>query len=313
MVLIMAILFFTMPLYGFTLDIAAEINYFGKGTVTVDIDSEENIEAVESKIEDSLYGYNIIASRNDIVELKSLKQTDSGFAATISFQRIDKVNGLGSVERGDCGELLEGGSETRELLNRWEKGNLKVTTAVQKFGVLENVIVQKKYNDTNDFKIQPTLADGTVISLTTMEETKSFEKDKLLIFQLYDLPSVSAITIKFPGKIDVTSSLNVQKLDEYTVKLTPTVIKADVMSADGEPRIGSDTSCFIGFIAYKSGTNPIVVSAVVVAVVLIVVVLVLMYVHYGYRKGGIAKLRAEPATVETKENDKETSNDENKR
>lgn len=288
---IISIILIATPLCGFTLSANAEMNYFGKGTVLVDVVSDESIDVVEDKVQAMLEGYNSVSTRSNVVNLNKISGSENGYTAEIGFQRIDKVKGLGNISYGKFSDLLSEGSEMSELLSRWESGKLRDSAIVVKYGKSSSVVVKNEYN--TGIRIRPELVNGSDTDVESLANNSSLSKDKMFIFRLYDVENVSSVTIRFPGKVKAVSSVGLSVIDERTIKLTPVAIIADVTGTNNEVRPQDTIQSFIGYVVFESGVNPIIIAVIIAIVVLIFVVLILMYFYYGYKKGIIKKLRAE--------------------
>ena len=240
------------------------IKHSGKANAIVSYVSSENYNSFKENIENRIYQHNMSSGYSDAITIKSIKQNNEGYDVSYKLRRVDKVVLNGKIFLDKFKNMTRYESESYYTLLKFNKGDVSCNAPVYFDNILGKVVISR---DTR-FKIQTYDINNNEVDINDFIEKGNNSKDNsmMLMFQLFNFENVKKITLQLPGKITYYGAYAISVINENTIEITPSSIKAKltknkIVIEDGvekiEPVVETKViNSFIGYIAYDKGISP---------------------------------------------------------
>lgn len=295
--------------YGFSVEGAASIGYNGKGSAVLTFESELTAEEFEDELQEKLKGFNIVSGDDDMLVAKSVEPTETGYEVSVAFRRLDKIKLNGDFYLEPWSEFVTEGSESLELLEKLNRGNLSCTVSAHFDGVLGQITIPRTTAD----GISPKdVSGGAAIPLETFAQQgrEAASDTKLLLFRLFGLEGVTRAQVTVPGRIRAYGG-NVTVLSENTFEVVPGEVNATVLrnklvvDENGTEKFEAEVtneavSMLVGYIVFDQDVDPAVYWLIGIAAAVVAGLCVAVYVYF--RRAGLKILQSEGQSKEGKEN-----------
>lgn len=302
-VLIVCVIFFSCC--GFSLDIEGTLKSNGKGSAVLTFESDKPLEEFKAELDKKISGYNVVsaantqAGGNNMLVVRSVEETAEGYRVEIAFRRIDKIAVNGRFEYKKLSSYLkdyivnpdpEGQDPTEtdavnyrsQTLVKWAKGDL---TGISVDG-LDKLLLFKDKTEL-ELKAVPKTVSGETMEIDDFieEGKKAGNRETILTFFILGIENVTSVQMTFPGKITAYAGENITIIGDNTVRLVPSMKKAQVKETGDTASVGYEkTGTLVGYIVYEKNISPVVIIGTVFLILLIVGLLVWGYIFL-VRKG----------------------------
>ena len=240
----------------------------GSATVVISKDAYATKEEAEAKVREILGGIDAKQSvESGRVKLKSFKEKEEGYVASISFKRLQYTSGIGNFGYTPSDEFLATLNKTTQIKD-WAKGKLGTyqdyRDDIYKFAAsnaeiaFRPVSVKTKTEMTAEEFIAP---DGIL---------SESSKGRVFTFFVADLEGLESVTFSFEGKIKVYGSKNAELVDSSTLRVKPIVVKSNVLSASGDEAATREVSCYAGYVYFTLSPSPVAIACGVIGGTLLV-------------------------------------------
>lgn len=304
------LVFFVSVCGGFTMTTDAELRHNGKGSAVLHIQSDAPRETFEQTLRTKLNGYNGTSAKNtqtggdDMLVVRNIEETSDGYAVSVDFRRVDKLEIRGMFEHTrfssymenyitepDPDDDVERSRYNGQQLVKWSRGNLTGTSV----DALDYMI---SFNDRSDvdLTVLPQTAAGE--SLTVDEfigrGKRAGRSETILTYYILGAENVTSVELTLPGEILYYGDANAT-VSGNTIVTTPSRKNAEILATDGTITI-AEVGCYIGYVVYAKAISPSAITLIVVGCVLAVGLAVLTFVYF-YARGKRA-LAEEARTIE---------------
>ncbi len=204
-------------------------------------------------------------------KVKSYSEDGDSYFAELSTRRVDKLKGLGSFDYGISDDFFKNDKSREENLAYFYEGRDRVSlnrvypSGVQSLFTVSSLRYSLKLNS----------AKGETLSNVDAEAALSKKGNRIVHFNLIDLPLVDSISVKVDGSVRYFSSLwedeaetkNVvvekNKITIYPV--TAKAIKVDKATSDnpGGTTVG-DFGLYLGYVVYRQNMSRYLISGFIV-------------------------------------------------
>lgn len=271
----------------------------GSGSAEVFIDKATYADKIAMNGSAQAYFQQVIRNMNlssgdeDILEVRSLVETDTEYILQIGYRRIDNIKGIGDFEWSGFSSVSEEGNQLGARISSYSRGNLRCTVQRNYDGDIGTVDIEAG-SLKNEKYITPLTSDGTQCTVEEFFEASSASKDRLVMFRMLDTQGIRKIKFNLQGTVSFYSSEGMNLLSESEIELVPeeyivNLTKYEVMkdsegnpvydengSVVKEPVYHSDiaANCIIGYFVFTQSVSSVLVGFLVVVGVLIVALLI---------------------------------------
>ncbi len=292
------LVFFVSVCGGFTMTTDAELRHNGKGSAVLHIQSDAPRETFEQTLRTKLNGYNGTSAKNtqtggdDMLVVRNIEETSDGYAVSVDFRRVDKLEIRGMFEHTawrtymenyitepDLDDDVERSRYNGQQLVKWSRGNLTGTSV----DALDCMI---SFTDRSDvgLTVLPQTAAGESLAVDEfIRRGKSAgRRATILTYYVLGAENVTSVELTLPGKITYYADANAT-VKGNTIVTKPSYKTAEILSEDGTIEL-REVGCYIGYVVYEKTISPAAVIWIVVGCALAAGLLALAFAYF-YRRG----------------------------
>lgn len=251
---------------GFTATGDMQIKHNGKGNITMTIESELSELELSERLQGVIDNFNTTSGQNDMLKIKEVEKTASGYVAVIQFRRIDKIKTRGDFLWYKADLLKSKQSMELDKLSRWELGDVNCKVGAFYNDLRGFVEILKPREGGPKHIVVPCSADGQELTVEQLVETVNADS-QVLLWQNCDTLGITNIRVTFPGAIAYYGGENVRVIDESTVEITPVSLVAKVTKNDVntlEPIITMENiNVFLGYVIFDKSVSPFMITIIV--------------------------------------------------
>lgn len=243
-----------------TVEIMVSKTYESEG-VTYEVTKEQ----IQDKMDDIIFLAEQTSGQDDRVKLKSIKEYDDYYVATLSFMRIqylsqNNIGGdLGLYTYKDSKDFIQELDSISVLKDYWLYGsykslikfedNSKYNFANAKFGSSESAIkpiIRSENREMTTEEIDSFFSDTGMLA--------NDKRGIMFTFFLCDIPGLESITFNFKGDIKVYGSKNVENVTKSSITIRPVEQKATISRVDSDPTV-KYVDCYAGYVYFTLNPN----------------------------------------------------------
>lgn len=297
--LIVIFIFVVSVCGGFTITADADIRHNGKGSAVLHIRSDAAQNVFESALSAKINGFNGTSAKNtqtggdDMLVVNEIEPTADGYAVSLDFRRVDKLEISGMFEHSGLREYvksyitepddpdddIELSRYNGQKLVKWSRGNMTGTSV----DALDCMI---SFNDRSDVEltVSPRTASGEQVEV---DDFIRFGKNAgrsatILTYYVLGVENVESVELTLPGEIVYYADDNATVSGD-TIVTKPSYKRAEILSTDGSIEI-REVGCYIGYVVYYRTISPVTVAWIVVGGVLIIGLLTAAFLYF-YERG----------------------------
>ena len=226
---------------------------------------EVSKEMIKEKMDNIVLLAENCSGQEDRVRLKSIKEYDNYYLASLSFMRIqylsqNNVGGdLGLYTYKKSNDFIKESDSVSVLKDYWLYGsykslikfdnNSKYSFANAKFGNSEAAIkpiIKDENREMNDVEIESFFSDSGLLATD--------KKGVLFSYFICDIAGLESITFNFKGNIKVYGARNVESISNKSITVKPIKQKATISIVDKDPEV-KDVDCFAGYVYFTLDPN----------------------------------------------------------
>ncbi len=274
-------------------NISATLKHNGKSEAELTCVSSLNYDDFKAKVDTKVSEYNIASGYSDAITVKSVSSTEGGYNVKVALRRADKVKIQGSFQYSSWSEFAVEGSEAKKLVENGAKGNISTTVQAYYEGKLASVSISR--SDRVEVKPYNVSGESVETEIFLNEAASAGKNDKMLFFRVFDVSSVSKVSLSLPGTLRYVGGEGVKANGSSEVEITPvnvpvTVTKTITYEEGGvektktESEKKTDALGFVGYFVYTQSLSSFAITMICIGSVL-GAGLIAAFLLYIYRLG----------------------------
>lgn len=265
--------------FSYTGDVVMAQN--GKVEATLTVKSDKTKADFEKSVAEKIEKYNEVAGLYPLtVTLESVVQQSEGYQVNVSTRRIDKLKTSANFYLQSFQEYVEENSQTREKLDKLERGNLSTVSVSTSTGRISFL------REGTSYPVLAKKVDGTPITVEELSKGENVTSDaKLLLFEVMGVEGLESVSVTLPGKVLYIGGNSVTVSGENTLTIKPEVVKnAKVFDNATNEYETKDVVGMVGYVVFDPPVSPWLIGVICVASGVVVLIATVVCIRL-YRSG----------------------------
>lgn len=266
------------------------LNYDWKGSVSLGIESDKDINELEEISKKYIDGFNSISGDNDFVTYKSLtKNNEDVYSLNASLRRIDKIKGTGDFDVSSLSNFSIIDTDRYNLLKRLASGTWSYKSSASFEGDRGQVSIDRMANGIRPISFNSFNGNeiDDIESFLQNEGMNSSDNKKVFVFRFVGLDetigNIKKINISLPGKITHYAGNDIEIVDEKTISLSTSYVNCSLIKQNSETLISKDCLCAYGFVIVDQPISPVSLGFIIAGSIVFVGLLVALFLYFYFR------------------------------
>lgn len=266
------------------------LNYDWKGSASVGIESDKDINELEETSKKYIDGFNSISGDNDFVTYRSLTKNNEGvYSLNTSLRRIDKVKGTGDFDVSSLSNFSIIDTDRYNLLKRLVSGTWSYKSSASFEGDRGQVSIDRMANGIRPISFNSFNGNqiDDIETFLQKEGINSSDNKKVFVFRFVGLDetigNIEKINITLPGKIAHYAGKDIEIVNEKTISLSTSYINCSIIKQNSETLISKDCLCAYGFVIVDQPISPVSLGFIIAGSVAFIGLLVALFLYFYFR------------------------------